>query len=83
MPQRCLDCNQVTLPKDDTFKSATQCDYCGSINLECDHPSGEYIKGKQCFVCSTCGHEYRGGLTQLRKLAESNDSLSQLAKLLK
>ncbi len=82
MPQRCLDCNNVTLPDDDTGLSASICEHCSSTNLECDHPSGEYVKEKQCFVCSTCGHEYRAGLMQLRKLAENNHSLSQLTKLL-
>lgn len=83
MPQRCLDCNQVTLPNDDTGLSAFTCEHCGSTNLTCDHPSSHYDKEKRCFVCSTCGYEHKRGLKQLQKLAENNESLSQLAKLLK
>lgn len=70
MPQRCLDCEKVTLPTHDTGISATQCEHCQSINLECDHPSSEYSKEKCCFVCSTCGHEDNSGLKTLRKFGE-------------
>ena len=82
MPQKCLDCNKVILPNDDTGLSATACKYCGSTKLVCDHPSGHFDPIKGCFVCGTCGHEYRSGVKQLRKLAEGNNSLSKLAKLL-
>lgn len=82
MPQRCLDCNQVTFPNDNTGLAASTCEHCGSTNLTCDHPSSYYDKVKRCFVCSTCGYEHKRGLKQLQKLAKNNESLSQLAKLL-
>lgn len=83
MPQQCLDCNNVTLPNDDTRKSATQCEHCLSTNLECDHPSGHYCTEKRCFVCHICGHEYNRELKELRKLADNTASLSCLKQLLK
>ncbi len=82
MPQRCLDCDKVTLPNDETGESAKQCAHCQSLKLECDHPSGHYDQEKRCFVCGTCGHEYHHGLKQLRTLAQSHSSLSELGKLL-
>lgn len=82
MPKKCLDCDEVTLPNDDTGISETTCQYCGSTNLVCDHPSGYFDPQKGCFVCSTCGYEYKSGVRQLRKLAEDNYALTQLAKLL-
>lgn len=82
MPKRCLDCDRVTLPNDESGLSATNCEHCGSVKLTCDHPSGHYVQDRNCFVCSTCGYEYQNGLKQLRKLAEKNNNLSQLANLL-
>ncbi|WP_283392628.1 hypothetical protein [Photobacterium phosphoreum] len=82
MPKKCLDCDEVTLPNDDTRLSAIKCEHCGSEKLTCDHPSGHYVPDKGCFVCSTCGFEYQNGLKQLRKLAERNINLSQLANFL-
>jgi DNA-directed RNA polymerase subunit RPC12/RpoP len=82
MPQRCQDCQKVTLPDDVTEKSATQCQHCQSMNLECDHPSGYYSKTKYCFICSTCGHEYYSGLKSLRKFARNNTRLPEFKKIL-
>lgn len=82
MPKKCMDCHKVTLPNNDTGVSATKCKYCGSDKLTCDHPSGHFDQDRGCFVCSTCGYEYQNGVKQLRKLAERNINLSQLANLL-
>ncbi len=82
MPQRCLDCNNVTLPNDDTKESAKQCEHCLSTNLECDHPSGHYCNERYCFVCGVCGNESYHGLKELRKLTHNNSSLSDLKELL-
>jgi len=82
MPQRCQDCQKVTLPNDISGESALQCEHCKSINLECDHPSGYYSKDKCCFICSTCDHEYHAGLKNLRKYVRKNTALPELKELL-
>ena len=82
MPQRCLDCNKVTLPDDNTGQSVNQCKHCQSFNLVCDHPSGSYSKDKKCFVCSTCGYEYHHELKSLRKYAKTNTDFSTIYELL-
>ncbi len=66
MPKRCKDCNKVSLPNDEGL-SAETCQYCDSSNLECDHPSSNFDKQKQCFVCGACGHEDHQSVAKLRK----------------
>ncbi len=65
---RCTQCNELCI-SDDLTKPAKFCEKCGSDKLECDHPSSQFDKSLQCFVCSWCGKHLHDSIGTLRKFA--------------
>lgn len=68
---RCNDCGELTITDDEV--PVEQCEHCGSTRMACNHPSGQFDKARQSFVCSWCGQEYGNDKTfaRLRDFAKT------------
>lgn len=65
----------LTFTDGDFAATGVSCVHCGKPDLKCDHPSGQFDKARQSFVCSWCGQGYarNEAFAKLRNFAKNGE----------
>lgn len=64
--------NYLTITDGEFIEEGVSCVHCGRTGLQCDHPSRQFDKTRQAFVCGWCGEvdHSSASLMRLRTFAK-------------